>query len=149
VVTPAALGPYKWTPDLEKNAGLATLATSVAKMSDGQTSDIRVRAYEKPAPGGTAPQVLEVTAGRLSSTSPATSIITLIQKYPGAHVVPAGPMGGSAACFEQTAGTADSVAMCAWSDNDTFGILVSSTLSAPSLANLMVQDRPLIELAKK
>jgi len=58
-------------------------------------------------------------------------------------------MGGSAACFEQTAGTADTVAMCAWSDNDTFGILVSPTLNAAGLANLMVQDRPLIELVKK
>jgi hypothetical protein len=54
-------------------------------------------------------------------------------------------MGGSAACFEQTAGTADRVAMCAWSDNDSFGILASPTLSAANLANLMVQDRPLIE----
>jgi hypothetical protein len=144
VVTPAALGSYKWAPDLEKNAGLATLATSVAKMSD-----IRARAYEKPAPGGTAPQLLEVIAGRLPSTSPAASIVTLIQKYPSGHIVPAGPMGGSAACFERTAGTADSVAMCAWSDNDSVGILASPTLSAASLANLMVQDRPLIELVKK
>ena len=149
VVTPAALGPYKWTPDLEKNAGLATLATSVAKISDGQTSDIRTRSYEKPALGGTAPQVLEVIAGHLPSTSPAASIVTLIQAYPGGHIVPAGPMGGSAACFEQTAGTADGAAMCAWSDNDSFSILVSPTLSVASLANLMVQDRPLIELVKK
>jgi hypothetical protein len=149
VVTPAALGPYKWAPDLEKNAGLATLATSVAKMSDGQAGNIRSHAYEKPAPGGTAPQLLEVIAGRLPSTSPAASVVTLIQSYPSGHIVPAGPMGGSAACFERTAGTADSVAMCAWSDNDSFGILVSPTLSAANLANLMVQERPLIELVKK
>jgi hypothetical protein len=149
VVTPAALGPYKWAPDLEKNAGLATLATSVAKMSDGQTNDIRARAYERPAPGGTAPQLLEVIAGRLPGTSPTSSVVTLIQSHPSGHIVPAGPMGGSAACFEQTAGTADSVAMCAWSDNDSFGILASPTLSAANLANLMVQDRPLIELVKK
>ena len=149
VVTPAALGPYKLTPDLEKNVGLATLATSVAKMSDGPTSEIRARVYEKPALGGTVPQLLEVIAGRLPSTSPAASIVTLIQSYPSGHIVSAGPMVGSAACFEQTAGTADSVAMCAWSDNDSFGILASPTLSAASLANLMVQDRPLIELVKK
>jgi len=149
VVTPTALGPYKWAPDLEKNAGLATLATSVAKVSDGQTRDIRARTYEKPALGGAAPQLLEVIGGRLPSTSPASSIVTLIHMHPSAHVVPAGPMGGSAACFEQTAGTADSVAMCAWFDHDSFGILVSPTLSAASLANLMVQDRPLIELVKK
>ena len=58
-------------------------------------------------------------------------------------------MGGSAACFEQTAGTAGSVAMCAWSDNDTFGILASPALNAAGLADHMVQDRPLIELVKK
>ena len=104
VVMPAALGPYKWTPDLEQNAGLPTLAASVAKMGGGQTSDFRARTYEKPAPSGAAPQVLEVIGGRLPSTSPASSITALIQKYPGAHIVPAGPMGGSAACFEQTAG---------------------------------------------
>jgi len=99
--------------------------------------------------GGAAPQLLEVIGGRLPSTSPASSIVTLTHMYPSAHVVPAGPMGGSAACFEQTAGTADSVAVCAWFDNDSFGILASPTLSAASLANLMVQDRPLIELVKK
>jgi hypothetical protein len=149
VVMPAALGPYKWAPDLEKNAGLPTLAASVAEMGGGQMSGIRARTYERPAPGGAAPRLLEVIGGRLPGTSPASSIITLIRKYPSAHVVPAGPMGGSAACFEQTAGTADSAAMCAWSDNDSFGILTSPTLNAASLADLMVQDRPLIELVKK
>jgi hypothetical protein len=149
VVMPAALGPYKWAPDLEKNAGLPTLAASVAEMGGGQMSGIRARTYDRPAPGGAAPQVLEVIGGRLPGTSPASSIITLIRKYPGTHVVPAGPIGGSAACFEQTAGTADSTAICAWSDNDSFGILTSPTLNAASLADLMVQDRPLIELVKK
>jgi hypothetical protein len=149
VVMPAALGPYKWAPDLDKNAGLPTLATSVAEMGGGQMSGIRARTYERPAPGGTAPQLLEVIGGRLPSTPPASSIITLIRKYPSAHVVPVGPMGGSAACFEQTAGTADSTVMCAWSDSDSFGILTSPTLNAASLADLMVQDRPLIELIKK
>jgi hypothetical protein len=149
VVMPAALGPYKWAPDLDKNAGLPTLAASVAEMGGGQMSGIRARTYERPAPGGAAPQLLEVIGGRLPSTPPASSIITLIRKYPSAHVVPAGPMGGSAACFEQTAGTADSTVMCAWSDSDSFGILTSPTLNAASLADLMVQDRPLIELIKK
>jgi hypothetical protein len=149
VVMPAALGAYRWAPDLEKNADLPVLAASAAEMGGGQVSGSRARTYERPAPAGAAPQLLDVIGGRLPSTSPASSIITLIRKYPSAHVVPAGPMGGSAACFEQTAGTADSVAMCAWSDDDTFGILVSPTLNAADLANLMVQDRPMIELVKK
>jgi hypothetical protein len=58
-------------------------------------------------------------------------------------------MGGSAVCVEQVAGATDTVAMCVWFDNDTFGMLVSPTLGAASLADLMVQDRPLIELVKK
>jgi hypothetical protein len=60
VVMPAALGSYKWAPDLEKNAGLPTLAASVAEMGGGQMSGIRARTYERPAPGGAAPQLLEV-----------------------------------------------------------------------------------------
>ena len=107
MVTPAALGPYKWAPDLERNVGPPTLATSVAKMSDAQASDIRARTYKKPALGGAALQVLEVIGGRLRSTSPVYSIGTFIHMYPSAHSVPVGPMGGSAASFEQTAGTAD------------------------------------------
>lgn len=149
VVMPAALGPYKWAPDLEKNAGLPALAASVAELGGGQMSGVRARTYERPAPGGAAPHLLEVIGGRLPGTSPASSVITLIRKYPGAHAVPAGPMGGSAACFEQAAGTADSVAMCAWSDSDSFGILASPTMNAASLADLMVQDRPMIEVARK
>ena len=41
------------------------------------------------------------------------------------------------------------MATCAWSDNDSFGILASPTLNAAGLADLMVQDRPLIEFVKK
>ena len=149
VVMPASLGLYKWAPDLEKNAGLPGLAASVAETGGRQVSGVRSRIYERPAPGGAAPQVLEVIGGHLLTTSPASSAITLIGRYPGAHAVPSGPMGGSAACFEQAAGTADSVAMCVWSDNDSFGMLTSPTLNAASLADLMVQDRPLIELVKK
>jgi hypothetical protein len=149
MVMPTALGPYKWAPDLEKNVGLPVLAASVAEMGGGQMSGIRARTYESSAPGGAVPQLLEVIGGRLPGTSPASSVVTLIEKYPSAHVVPAGPMGGSAACSEQTAGTSDSEAICAWSDNDSFGILASPTLNAAGLADLMVQDRPLIEIIKK
>ncbi len=69
---PAALGPYKWAPDLEKNVGLPGLAASVAETGGGQMSGIR------------GPYLREA----------------------GAHAVPAGAMGGSAACFEQTAKSA-------------------------------------------
>jgi hypothetical protein len=147
VVTPAALGSYTWVPDLAEN--MPALTDKVATVSSGQASDIRARTYEKPAAGGIAPQLLMVIGGHLTGTSPASSITTLTHLYPSAHVVPAGPMGGSAACFEEEAGTAASVAICAWFDNDSFGILASPTLSGANLATLMVQDRPLIELVKK
>lgn len=149
VVTPTALGPYVWTPDVEKTVGIPTLASSFAKMGGGQVSGIRARTYEKPALSVAAPQLLEVIGGLLPSTSPASSIASFTQAFPGAHAVPAGSMGGSAACAEQAAGTAGSTALCVWFDNDTFGALMSPTLSAASLADLMVLDRPLIELVRK
>jgi hypothetical protein len=86
---PPTLGPYKWAPDLEKNASLPALAASIAETGGGQMSGIRAGTYERPAPGGAAPQLLEVISGHLLSTSPASSVITLIRKYPGAQVVPA------------------------------------------------------------
>ncbi len=58
-----ALGPYKWPPGLEKNADLPALAASVAEMGGGQMSDSRARIYEKPAPGGAAPQLPRVIGG--------------------------------------------------------------------------------------
>jgi hypothetical protein len=131
---------------VEQSIGWPALAADVAMMSDGQASGIRARVDEKPALGGAAPEVLTVIGGHLTGTSPASSIATFTHRYPGAQVVPVGPMGGSAACSAQGAGTADATAMCEWFDNDTFGMLASPTLSVASLANLMAQDRPLIEL---
>jgi hypothetical protein len=147
VVTPAALGPYQSAPDL--GSDMPTLESSLAAMSNGQASDIRARTYEKQAPGDAATQILEVLAGHLLASSSASPTAFLAQINPGAHTVPAGPMGGAAACTGQTAGTTDGVAICAWNDSGTFGIFMSTTLNSANLANLMEQDRPRIELVRR
>jgi hypothetical protein len=148
VVTPAALGTYQWAPTLEKNADFQDLKGTVARMTGGQATSMVAREYEKASTGGAAPQLLDVFGAHLPNTSPASSIAALTQKYPSAQVVSAGPMGGDAACFEQEMGTPDSRAVCVWFDDDSMGVLVSPTMSAADLANLMLKDRPQIELVK-
>jgi hypothetical protein len=60
-------------------------------------------------------------------------------------VVSAGSLGGKAACV---AG-ANSVSLCAWFDNDSFGEIVSPTMNATALADAMGTVRPSVELLAK
>jgi hypothetical protein len=41
------------------------------------------------------------------------------------------------------------VAMCVWFDNDSFGEIVSPTMNATSLANVMRTMRPSLEVVVK
>jgi len=83
--------------------------------------------------------------GKLSSAAPATSVANFTQTYPGAAVVPAGSLGGQAACAEaQSSG--QGVAMCVWFDNDSFGELVSPTMTTARLATTLDAVRPSLEL---
>ena len=59
-------------------------------------------------------------------------------------MVPAGSLGGKAACVTTTANK-ESVAMCVFFDNDSFGTLVSPTMSSAKLANTLDTVRPGIE----
>ena len=62
------------------------------------------------------------------------------QKFPGAEVVTAGSLGGKAVCVEEGS-SADSVSMCAWFDNDSFGEIVSPTMTATQLSHQMLTIR--------
>jgi len=62
--------------------------------------------------------------------------------------VPAGTMGGEAACAEAHS-NGESVAMCVWFDNDSFGELVSPTMTTAKLATTMDSVRPNLELYGK
>jgi hypothetical protein len=144
--TPAAIGSYVLTQDLERQTNVAQLRAEVIKMSSGQASRVVSAVYESgTAAAGSTEQILMFIGGHLANADPATSITTFTQKYPGAFVVSPGPLGGKAACVEEGAGTADSVSMCAWFDNDSFGIIVSPTMNAKSLATSLLTVRPNVE----
>jgi hypothetical protein len=99
------------------------------------------------APGGNA-QIFMFVGGKLSSAAPATSIENFTQTYPGAKVVPAGALGGQAACAEAKS-NGEGVAMCVWFDNDSFGELVSPTMTTAKLATTLDTVRPSLELYAK
>ncbi len=60
----------------------------------------------------------------------------------------AGPLGGQAACTETHLNN-QSAAMCVYFDNDTFGTVVSSTMTTAKLAATMNAVRPNLELLAK
>ncbi len=149
VVAPDQAGAFTRMPNLEKQMQVQTLRNEVVKTSAGQASDVvsAVYAQGSTAPGSNA-QIFMFIGGKLASAAPATSIANFTQTYPGAKVVPAGSLGGEAACAEATA-NGEGVAMCVWFDNDSFGELVSPTMSTTTLARTLDTVRPDLELYAK
>jgi hypothetical protein len=147
MVTPARIGTYARTVDLEKQTHLAELRGEVIKMSSGEASGVVSAVYEEgdSAAGGNT-QIIMFIGGHLANAAPATSITAFTQKFAGATVVSAGSLGGRAACVENGAATSDPVSMCVWFDNDSFGEIVSPTMNAASLASAMQTVRPAVEL---
>jgi hypothetical protein len=150
MVTPAQIGSYMRTVDMEKQTKVNELRAEVIKMSSGQASNVQSAVYESgnSAAGGTE-QIVMFIGGHLANAAPASSITSFTQKFAGAKVVSAGSLGGQAACVEEAPGTSDSVAMCVWFDNDSFGEIVSPTMNATSLGNAMRTMRPSLELVVK
>jgi hypothetical protein len=119
-------------------------------MSSGQASNVVSAVYESgTATAGKTVQIVMFIGGHLANADPASSIGSFVQKFVGAKKVSAGALGGLAACVEEAPGTSNSVAMCAFFDNDSFGEMVSPTMSAASLASEMRTMRPSLELVVK
>jgi hypothetical protein len=93
---------------------------------------------------GSNPQIFIFVGGHLANASPSASLADFIPKHPGAKAVPAGGLGGDAACGEVTA-NGQAASMCIWWDNDTFGDLISSTMTPAKLATTLVTVRPSLE----
>ena len=146
MATPATIGSYTRTVDLEHEADVAALKQKVIAMSSGQASHVVSAVYEsgKASAGNTA-QIIMFIGGHLANADPAASITSFTQQFKGAQVVSAGALGGKAACVQDGTGL-NSVAMCAWFDNDSFGEVVSPTMNASALANAMRTVRPSVEL---
>jgi hypothetical protein len=144
--TPARIGSYVRTVDMEKETKVNELRAEVIKMSSGQASDVKSAVYESGnSAAGNTEQIVMFIGGHLANAAPASSITSFTQKFAGAAVVSAGSLGGQAACVEEAPGTSDSVAMCVWFDNDSFGEIVSPTMNAKALANVMRTMRPSLE----
>jgi hypothetical protein len=148
--TPARIGTYARTVDLERSTNVAQLRDEVIKMSSGQASRVVSAVYESgDSAAGNNEQIIMFIGGHLANAAPATSIASFTQKFPGAKVVAAGSLAGKAACVEEGGGASDSVSMCAWFDNDSFGEIVSPTMNAATLADAMITVRPAVEQAAK
>jgi hypothetical protein len=86
--------------------------------------------------------------GKLAGADPGASITNFEQTYPGSAAVSPGSLGGQAACTE-THLNGQSASMCVWFDNDTFGTVVSPTMTTAKLASTMDTVRPSLELYVK
>jgi hypothetical protein len=145
VSAPSQAAGYTRSANLEKAMHVDQLRAEVIKTSAGQASNVVSAVYTQGsmAPGGDA-QIFMFVGGKLASAAPATSIANFTQQYPGAAVEPAGALGGQEACAQAAVG-GEAVAMCVWFDNDSFGELVSPTMTPAKLATTMNAVRPSFE----
>jgi hypothetical protein len=144
--TPAGIASYRWAPNLEKSSNLGALRNEFIKMSGGAATDVVSREYESGAVGGgNTAEIVMFVGGHVANESPSGSVAAFTQDYKAAQVVSAGPMGGEAACVQQGAGTSASMAMCAWFDNDSVGVVTSPTMNIDALAKVMREFRPSVE----
>jgi len=143
---PARIGTYVRTVDLERQADLANLRERVIKTSSGQASKVVSAIYESGnSAAGSTEQIVMFIGGHLAHADPAASITSFTHPFGGAKAINAGSLGGKAACVQDGTGN-NNVAMCAWFDNDTFGEIVSPTMDATALGNVVRTFRPSVEL---
>ena len=146
VVAPNEVDGFTRMPNLEKQMKVDSLAQSVMQDSSGQVSNLVPAVYEQGnATSGANAQIFMFVGGKLAGASPSASVASFTQDYPGAKVVPAGSLGGDAVCAERQL-NGEGVAMCVWFDNDTFGALVSPTMTTAKLATTLDEVRPGLEL---
>jgi hypothetical protein len=146
VSAPNQVSSFTREPNLEQQMKVNQLAAETVKSTAGQASDVTARVYQwgSSAPGSN-PQIFMFVGGKLANSNPAESVANFEQHYKGAKAVSPGSLGGDAACAEAPGQNGESVAMCVWFDNDTFGELVSPTMNASHLASTLDSVRPDLE----
>lgn len=151
LTTPSTLGQYVRRPQLEQQMNAAALRQQVIARSAGQASHVQSAVYENSAgvSGKASPQIFLFIGGNLSGTSAAAFINGFRSQFRGAVLTSAGSMGGDAVCVNAQSGVPGTVALCAWADNDTFGVLASPTMHAPQLGAQMRLIRPGVEHVAK
>jgi hypothetical protein len=149
VVAPQAVDSFTRSANLEKQLGVGAEAAKVEKASDGQASNLVSAVYQQGGltPGSNA-QIFMFVGGKLAGADPAASVANFEQTYQGSAAVSPGSLDGKAACTE-THLNGQSASMCVWFDNDTFGTVVSPTMTTAKLAATMDAVRPSLELYAK
>ena len=149
IIARATVDGYTRSTNLEKQLQVSSEAAQVTSNSGGQAHQVVAAVYQqmKIAPGTTG-QIFMFVGGKLADGDPSASIASFEQAYPGTTVVSAGTLGGQAACTE-THLKGESESMCVWFDNDTFGTVVSPTMTTTKLAATMIAVRPSLELHAK
>lgn len=144
VVAPQSVDGYTRSANLEAQLNTAGEALEVGRASAGRASGVVSAAYQAPPADGAGPRMFIFIGGKLARANPGTSMASFKRAYPKAAAVPAGPLGGQAACA-QTQQDGRTASMCTWFDDDTFGTLQSPTMTAAKLAATMNAARPDLE----
>jgi hypothetical protein len=149
IVAPQKVDGYTRSANLEKQLDVAGEAQKVAKASSGQASALGDGVYQmgniSAVTDAANTQMFMFVGGKLAGADPGASITNFEQTYPGSAAVSPGSLGGQAACTE-THLNGQSASMCVWFDNDTFGAMVSPTMTTAKLASTMDAVRPSLEL---
>jgi hypothetical protein len=136
ITNPDRLGDYTQATALGTSLKIAQLRDSIVSESRGEAKNVVDNVYQD------GNQILLFIGGNLTGSTSGSFISSFIGSSPDAVTTSAGPLGGSAACLPSVSGHP---AECAWADDDTFGVVLSPTLSATQLASEMRSMRPLVE----
>lgn len=143
VSTPSQLGAFVKEPRVDSSTA-RELRNNIVAGAAGEVKNVVAAVYEQTTGPGTSqgPQIVVFIGGNLSGGSASDFIGGFMTESHGSFTTIPGRLGGQAACAP---GSNGGPAECAWADNDTFGVVVSATLSADGLANEMQLMRPQIE----
>jgi hypothetical protein len=143
ITVPSRLPGFVLEPSMVASAGASSLRSNLVASSGGEATHVQDAVYEDvaSATGTSAPQIVVFVGGHLAGSASAF-IGSLTQALPGAYNINPGALHGQAACVPSQSGRP---AECAWADNDTFGVLVSPSLTASALSAELRQMRPHLE----
>lgn len=144
VAVPAKIGLLVKSPSVDKAAAQA-LRSKIVAGAAGEVDKVVAAVYEQTTGPGTSqgPQIIVFIGGNLTGGGSASDFVKgFMTQLHGSFTTSPGRLGGQAACAP---GSNGGPAECAWADGDTFGVVVSATTDAASLASQLRLMRPLVE----
>jgi hypothetical protein len=141
ISTPARVGGFVQEPSMVTSAGASSLRSHIVASSAGEATRVVDAVYEATVSAKANPLIVVFVGGHLAGSA-GSFIASLTQALPGAFTIHPGSMQGQAACAP---GQGNRPAECAWADNDTFGVLLSPSLSASALGAELRAMRPRLE----